>query len=460
VLTGADANGFQDALSSRAYVVAGPGTLQTPQAVAHAPVNLTTGGAQALYIAPQQFHVTLQPLLALRQAQGYQTAVVDVQAIYDSWSFGHVSPVAIRNFLRYAAANWSPKPVSVVLVGDGTYDPYQYENQSANNINVIPPYLLEVDPWIGETACDNCYVQLDGDDPLTGDDVQGRVFSTDMWIGRFPVRSTAELTGVVDKIVRYENSSTLESWRGLALFLADNYVTGIKPDTTPEYDPAGDFAELSELTVRRMAAGATAKRLYYDPYPNITDPTGQQPWRIADADQLWQATLANMSAGVGLVTFNGHSNHWRWAITDDGKEHSFFMNLFDPDSLTNRDRLFIGLSMTCLSSQFQKAASSGTTLDERTFLVPNGGAVAVWGPTGLSVAHGHDALQKGFHAALWQAPPMTARLGELTTAGYTELLTNSGCCQDVLQTFVLFGDPLTHALVRPVYSLYMPLVHR
>ena len=68
-LTGADASGFQDALASRAYVLAGPGTLQTPQALAHTPVNLTTGGAQAIYIAPLQFHAALQPLLVLRQVQ-------------------------------------------------------------------------------------------------------------------------------------------------------------------------------------------------------------------------------------------------------------------------------------------------------------------------------------------------------------------------------------------------------
>ena len=110
-------------------------------------------------------------------------------------------------------------------------------------------------------------------------------------------------------------------------------------------------------------------------------------------------------------------------------------------------------------------ANSGTTLDERMFLHPNGGAAAVWGPSGLSVLHGHDDLQYGFHKLLAAKEPGTAKLGELVQAGYFENFSPSpernklyACCEDVRRTFLLFGDPLTTVRLAPDLSVYLPMV--
>src|SRR5690606_4150136 len=92
LLTGANVSGFQDELSARTYLVAGPGTLSMPTVVPHAPLPLPpTSGADAIYIAHAQFLNGFEPLLQLRREQGYQVTKVDVQAIYDAWSYGKVS---------------------------------------------------------------------------------------------------------------------------------------------------------------------------------------------------------------------------------------------------------------------------------------------------------------------------------------------------------------------------------
>ena len=83
--------------------------------------------------------------------------------------------------------------------------------------------------------------------------------------------------------------------------------------------------------------------------------------------------------------------------------------------------------------------------------------MAVWGPSGLGLMHGHDALQRGFYTALWQAPPGAAPLGALTTAGYLELFSH-GSDQDALRTFLLLGDPLTPARIFVSQHRYLPLV--
>jgi len=464
ILTGATNAGFQDGPDLHRYLVAGLESVQTPQAVAHVPVVFSASmGADAIYIAPPEFMATLEPLLAHRRAQGYNVVAIDVNTIYDAWSYGQVSPAAIRNFLRFAHANWQPTPLSVVLVGDATWDPHNYEEK--NNTNFMPAYMADVDPWLGETACENCFVQLNGEDPLTGDDPlnddpKSSFFKTDMWIGRFPVKSTTELTSVVNKIIHYERDTSLNASNWTTVFLADNYVKGMDATNKPIYDPAGDFATLTDANLALFPASVKTKRIYYDPYPNITDPQGAQPWRNANATSIKTEILSTLSAGAGLIVYNGHSHHWQWAITDPALPENWMLGLYDADLLSNYDGLSITLSMTCYTAQFPKPALSGTVLDERNFLNPGGGSVAVWGPAGLSVAHGHDSLQRGFYTALWAAPPMQAKLGELLAAGYNELLTKSTCCQDALKTFVLLGDPLTPARLLAPNSIYLPIVNR
>ena len=148
------------------------------------------------------------------------------------------------------------------------------------------------------------------------------------------------------------------------------------------------------------------------------------------------------------------------ASTDPQKSPPYLLGLYDTDGLTNGARMPIVIEMTCLTSAFQQPAYSGTTLDERLVLHPAGGAIATWGPTGLGIAHGHDALQRGFYRALWSTPAGTATLGELTLAGYRELFLRGSCCQDTLRTFALLGDPLTRARVQPLSRVWVPNVGR
>jgi hypothetical protein len=433
---------FQDGPASRQYVLTGAGTLHTPEVIAHTPVNLAAPlDADVVYIAPIAFHQALTPLVARRQAQGRTVAVVDVQAIYDAWSFGQVDPNAIRAFLRYAAATWRRAPAAVALVGDGTADPLGYTNHG--DANLIPPYLAMVDPWLGETACETCYAQLDGDDPLSES-------LPDLMLGRLPVKSAAELQALVAKILSYETTAGGLGWRSQAVFVADNYR-----DTSDIPDSAGDFVGFADAGAALLPQGMETRRLYYDPSPSRP----AQPWREPSAATAYTRTLELLNAGAGLVTYVGHSHQWQWAVTDATSEPSYLLGLYDADDLVNAGRPFVLLEMTCLTAAFQTPAYSGTTIDER-LLLALGGAVAVWGSTGLGVAHGHDALQHGFHSALWRAPPMTARIGALTAGGYLELFTSGGCCQDALRTFVLLGDPLTTARVRPAQRVYLPGIRR
>ncbi len=431
---------FQDG-PSRHYVLTGQGSLFEPQITRHIPTNLATPlNASALYIAPKIFHTALAPLLNHRLGQGYSVRVVDVQAIYDAWSGGQVDPQAIRAFLRYARDSWSAKPQGVTLVGDGTADPLNYIKR--NNINFIPPYLANVDAFLGETACENCYAQLDGADALSD-------LLPDVAIGRLPVKSEAELTALVSKILTYENVA-IATWTKRAVVITDN---GIDESGVP--DSAGDFAAQADRGLAYLPKDMDIRRVYYDPSPQRPN----EPWREPDGPRAHERTMAEISQGAGLITYVGHSSQFQWAVTNLSSSPSYLLSLYDADALQNIGKTGILREMTCLTAAFHTPAFSGTSIDERLILQP-GGAVAIWGSTGKSVSQGHEALLRGFDQALAAAGQNRPTIGSLVLAGYTELVTNGTCCQDSVQTFVLLGDPLTRARIGEGHELFLPRIAR
>ncbi len=436
---------FEDS-APRQYVLSGTGTVVTPEVTAHTRFDLSAlANADVLYIAPRAFFDGLAPLVKHRRDQGYTVALVDVQGIYDTWNYGQVLPEALRSALRYAAAEGKRAPVAVTLVGDGTYDPHNYEGR--DNANIIPPYMAVVDRWLFETACDTCYAQLDGDNAL--DD-----WMPDVMLGRLPVNDTEQLATVVNKILRYETGEGSGPWEYRTTYLTDNYID----PASGKPDKAGDFTVLAEDSIAMHPPGVQIDRLYYDPSPAYLTAS----WREGDAALARLRSMALINRGSSTVMYIGHSHHWQWATTSLEEEKPYLLGMYDvQNELRNGDALPVVLSMTCLSSSFQYPAYGAAVIDEKFLVNDQGGAVAVWGPTGLGVAWGHSALQRGFYQELWNPtaePKLQGTLGTLVQAGYEELFYNGTCCQSSLRTFVLLGDPLTKLRLTAPDVSFLPLI--
>ncbi len=458
------------------YLLANLAAVRQPTAAAHAPAQFgDVRAADAIYIGPAKFSDELEPLLALRRQQGYTALFVDVQGIYDVYGYGQVSAAAIRNFLRHQS-DWqnTARRIAVVLAGDATYDPFGYGGIA--NDTLVAAWMDEVDPYsagigtpFGEAACDACIAQLNGDNPLTGDNMgDSEWFAADVWIGRFPVRNEQETADLVAKLVAYDTATDSDNWRTRKVFLADNFIKVIDDQKNAQYDYAGDFAALSDAVVRVLPNSMSVRRIYYDPAPDrqfvyaadsqspvpagngyyqTVPRTGLQSWRINNVAAASTATLQALSSGAGLVAYNGHSNHFYYAKTEDlsgtpdkPAKDGWLLNSSEVSLLANQNKPFVMLAMTCYTSQFVKPASNGT-IDEWLIRAKNAGAIAVWGPTGLSVVSGHELLQEGFLEQLQTAPEGSQRLGNLVEAGYTKVLESGPL--DTLMTFVLLGDPLT-----------------
>lgn len=500
VLTGATAAGFVDtppgAPVSRTYLVAGAGFLHkaTPERLLAVAVP-DLPGYDAVYIYPNaDYRAALQPLLDHRKvrtcpfpAAKCNVLAVDVRQIYDKYSGGHVSPQAIRAFLQEAYTKWrrsSATPTGTVLdaailIGDGTYDPKNFEKKG-KNFNLIPPYLREdIDPYISEAACERCYGQLTGADPHTGDDPNGRMFETEIWIGRFPVNTVEELTNTINKTIAYETTApTSPQSRSRVLYLADNYRKALDANKRLVFDSAGDFARMTnEIRDLNPESGSLhlAPRVFYDPLPayQIYQPPDSGvgpdvplanpanfPWHYPSAANARAGWLRDVNEGVAIMVYNGHANTFQLGKTEE-KAYPDDALVWLPDrniANTGPANLFVMISMTCLSSQFVQPTDGGVVLDEGFFVIKDKGAAMTWGPTGLSLVSGHDALQRGFFESLFNGP-RNQYMGWLMDDGYLELLLTSPGHEDVLRTFVFFGDPLTRIRYTPGSGLFLPLIN-
>ena len=401
------------------YLLAAAEAIHPPAAMRLATELQAASGADYLILSPAPFIPALTDLIALRQSQGLTVAVESLQAIYDAFD-GRPTPAAIHAYLRAAYATWNPRPAYVLLVGDGTFDPKLYRADSKETF--LPPYLADVDPWMGETAADNRYALLDGGAQGGGD------ILPDLLVGRLPVNTITETQIVVAKIVRYETDPYPGGWNSNVVFVAD------------DADAGGDFAaDSDELAAAFIRAPFTLRPIYYA--PPTTSVAGTH-----------QAILTRWNTGAGLILYNGHSSVRQWAAER-------FFHRDDVAALRNASRLPVVLEMTCFTGLFHEPG--GTTLDETQLRAAAGGAVAVWGPTGLGVATGHQQLAEGFLASAFQRHEGT--IGAGTLSGKLKLVASGSSALDLVDTFTLLGDPATNlnlTLVPWPFEEYLPAIQR
>jgi uncharacterized repeat protein (TIGR01451 family) len=385
--------------------------LKSPLSIVQdAPSNLADPANQADYIiiAPEEFIPYVQPLVTHRAGQGLAVQVVGLEPIFDEFNYGIYSPEAIRDFLAYAYHNWSGDPPSyVLLVGDGTYDYKDYLGDG--NPNLLPPYLAWVDPWIGETAADNRYVTVAGDDPFP-----------DMHIGRLPAETAEQVSAMVDKILSYETNPAPRDWIERVLFVTDD------PDL------AGDFYAYSDdLVENYLPEPYVPIKAYYE----STCLTG------AACKQVILDTLN--TTGALLVNYIGHGGQTLWAGYPE-----IIWRIDDLSSLAPTVRFPVMLPMTCWEGAFHMAEID--VLAEATVRLDGKGAVASWSATGEGIASGHDYLNKGFlQAVLYDG---VRELGAAADVGKAQVFA-TGHYTDLLETYHLFGDPALQLNSLPVVDV-------
>lgn len=355
----------------------------------------TGNAADCIIITHEDFYTAAQKLAKHRSDSGLRVATAKIDDIYDEFTFGIFHPQAIRDFLLYAYNNWTaPAPTYVLLIGDACQD-YK-DNLNTGTVNYVPSQLIETD-ILGETPSDNWFVLLSGDDILP-----------DMFIGRLSTDSKSQADDIVDKIISYQLNPPKNSWNKNALFVAD--------------DDDSSFEEMSEQLVGLLPEDYTANKVYVSKYTS-GDPT--------------KDIIKHINEGSLLVNYTGHGSVERWGLWNGGDS---ILGLSDIKSLNNTDKFPVVTVADCLNGFFTGTKPQVSVAEEFQRLQDKG-AVAVWAPTALSYTSGHQILMSEFYKSLFQDKQYG--LGASTTDAKIATYSQNSFWGELVETFVLFGDPVT-----------------
>jgi hypothetical protein len=361
-----------DTSSPSLYAFTGAAVVAPVSVAPSRPSSWTAPRAGELVILSNALFIDqLAPLVAARRQQGWSVQLVDLQDVYDEFGGGDKTVFAVRDFLQTIESSWTLPPRFVLLVGDASFDPRNF--LGLGDFDFAPTKLVDTQQM--ETSSDGWFVDWDGDG------------IEDIGIGRISVRTAAEASTVVQKIVGYGGSADLPHG---GLFVADVDDTGLPF----EEDSQASAADVSSLM-----------------------PTTE--FFASQASSTEAALVTALDGGPFLVNYMGHGSISVWDGLFSGT---------DAAGLTNGP-LSIYVSMNCLNGFFHDVYTE--SLAETLTKAPGGGAVAVWASSTLTSFDQQGTLDAEFVKRLTRTS-----LGEAAIAAKRAITD-----PDAQRTWMLFGDP-------------------
>ncbi|MDO5576697.1 MAG: C25 family cysteine peptidase, partial [Fibrobacter sp.] len=224
-------------------------------------------------VSTDSFHTELQELLDAHSARGLKTQFVDIDDIYNSFSWGIKDPESIRTMLKFLFSAGTTPPRYLLLGGDTSHD-LDKKNRSRN---IVPTKLSRFSKW-GPGANDSYFAMVSGDDNFA-----------DLVVGRFPAQNRAEMKTLVSKTVNYINNPQRGFWRDNILLLGGGEQT---------------FTEFNDdIENNQIGLSMNAYRLDAHPESKYYKDEFTASKQIAD----------QINSGVYIVNFNGHGGGNIWS---------------------------------------------------------------------------------------------------------------------------------------------------
>lgn len=363
------------------YAVEDSGLLTPFSVTQNLPSTLSTANhnANLVIISYKDFMTQANAWADYRRGQGFSVEVIDVADIFDEFNYGVLSANSLRDFLNFARQNWQTAPQYVLLVGDGSYDPRNYEG--FGYWDLVPAKLFDSD--FDEDPSDDAIVDFDNNG------------LAEMAIGRIPARDAGMVSNALNKTMSFETNT-----------VPQNIARGF----TCNYDnPSGwDFQAMCQLMANQFPVGTTAMLIpRADTNPNAP-------------------LITDLNNGRFFVNFSGHGTTGTWSSANN------FRTAHVP-LLTNIDNLSIYTMLTCLNGYF---IGPNISMGEALLNSTTGGAVAAWASTGTTTPDIQQVMGTRFYSQA--APGNITRLGDLILDAKT--VVPGG--RDVRLTWVLLGDPM------------------
>ena len=282
------------------------------------------GTNRYLIITAPEFESSITPLVNEKTGLGYIVTVVNTGTT-------GTTNTAIKTYLQNLYNNVSTRPEFVLLVGD---------------IDKIPE-------WTGTGTPDNPHTDLnysclDGSDPYA-----------DVFLGRFPIQNTTQLTNMINKTLYMENAINSLPKKNVFCASNDNYAI---TEGTHNFCIDSFFVSPTYTNIK----------LYSHTYSATTQ-------------QLTDALNANQTFAI----YSGHGSETSWA---DGPQFS----ASNVNALTNTVFPYT-YSFSCLTGSYYISSECFA----ETWVRGTKGAVIYWGSSVTSYWDQDDILQKRLFRAMF-----------------------------------------------------------
>ena len=375
--------------------------------------------ADLVIIAPQQFYQQAKRLAEFHLSHdNISSMIVRPELIYNEFSSGSADATALRRFMKMfydraeCAGDNNLYPRYLLLFGDGSCDNRHITSEWQG---YKYPFLLT---FQSESSLDerNSYVtddyfaflkDSDGTNLLADKPVIG--------VGRFPVRTTAEATVAVDKVISYANNTDYGIWKNNLCFIAD------------DGNHSGHMKLSDELIniVRKNNPEFFENKVYIDAYNKVGSSSGGT---YPDAKKEMMRFFEN---GQLVVNYAGHGSATSWT-----KEK--LLTIQDIKKLY-LDKLPFFITATCDFSRFDALSTSA---GEEMFLNSKGGGVGLISTTRVVYMDKNEAFNKELISHIFSRDNegKRYRMGDVVRMSKTAVTEHYG--QDLNKlNFILLADP-------------------
>ncbi|MGB9521214.1 MAG: C25 family cysteine peptidase, partial [Anaerolineales bacterium] len=348
--------------------------------------------ADYLVIGPQDLLTPLEPILEKRRSEGLTVETQDVFPIYNRYG-GYPEAQAIRHYLQEVSAI-NPKLKYVLMVGDYTYDPKGWTNETTKNR--LPTFFIHT-LYGGQTSSELPFGVLT---PANLDFLaKSDRYDINLAVGRLPAENRQQVDNWVKKMLVYEEREPSQT--------ATKVVAVADPQGDMFAADAQSFLELWNVGVQ--------KELF-------TPPAG-----TTDAANTISGYF---QSGTTIMAYFGHGSIEMW-----GKDQLF--NSTEAAKLSNSPAFPLVIQMTCLSGYYIHPKIE--SISEELLWNPNGGTVILIAPSSLTLPNDQGFLTKSFVEHYQKAKH--DRIGDIWMQTIREINLNSQGVRDVLATYTLLGDP-------------------
>jgi hypothetical protein len=361
----------------------------------------TNNNADYIIIYHANFLSAALRLAAFRQNNlaGYSSPrikIVNVQDIYDEFSFGLQNPYALRDFCKYTFQNWqTPAPAYICLLGDMSWD---YRNilptSRPNFIASIPHQQIQY----GEAVSDNDIVAFNNNS-----------FIPQMAIGRLSCETLDEANVLIDKVINYPGDNSKDWKRNIFLI-------------------GGGETENDETEMRFNEASQSLQDNFIAPAGYMTSKIFCFP--ITPEQQLFKGTgpeiRTEFNKGCVVNNFYGHGGGSQWDL--------IFLN-DDIYTLQNGNQMPMIFSVTCYTAHFDNQNVFG----EQFIKVPGKGAIGFWGNTGLTFWSIGPQINQAVYKHIFNNSEFV--VGDAIRDAKADFSSTDSQTSDHLALLSLLGDP-------------------